>query len=630
MSFGVKYTGPDGRQRSFRMDSVPKEGSELADIASGRGRFPDFRRTADQNRRPAEAKPEVDVMPGGGVVKGRNGMLCLMGEESSPLVEGVKLFASVNGRKGYHTLDEIDTPTGGGARVGPADECDQEDPVAEDRPKSDGVGWATSVTGRMLAKRESGHTVIYQYTKDLLVSPGQRLVGVTAEHRRVVGLIPGGDGDDWPFRTKWVGSEDDGGWAMYLPRGCVTLDGVGVDVTGGLTQAEYGDEDLTDWYMLGVDSGEVWVVASRVDEGGGKSDRYVTARIVFEEQDAESDMEGRFLICSISEGGDGGHGTVTHIQASCLRIFNLDDCQPWPFMVRWFGDKEDGAYGMYLPLGCVNAYGQDVDVTDGLTPIGGAEDWYETPSRSGPISVRVDESEDGESVTGEIFAGEPSSHEEEDENVFESKICDISDDCITQIQASRLFVSRENMWDGLSVSAVEDENGEQVVPTTLGLLDFQKDGFWSESYSFHTLLFEVGKDSDYNENVEKLRDSHVLIRRKQTVGEEEKFVLEYLPIGRLHRPLMELDEQKNKSLGMRWDSDKEAWILWCGDEGGNDEGGNDEGGGPSEVSFIGTDGVEGNKSDKFTFANFQSSDEESNVVVKCDQEGNITIGAYYV
>ena len=507
MGFGVKYTGPDGKKRSFEMDSVPRKGSELADIASGRGRFPDFRRSAEQDRRPAVAKTEADVMPGGGVVKGRNGMLCLMGEESSPLIEGVRLFASVNGRKGYHTLDEIDMPSGGGARVGPAGECDQEDPVADHRQKSDGAGWATSVTGRLFAKREGGHTVVYQYTKDLLVSPGQRLVGVTEERRRVVCLIPEGDGGDWPFKTKWVGTDEDGGWAMYLPDGCLMVD-----------------------------------------------DR-------------------------------------------------------------------------------------NVSVSEGMAEVEGQTGWFELDAGSGPVSVRITWPEEGgaDDVVAEIFYGEASSGSE-DGNVSEYKLCEIYDDYVEQIQASRLFVSSDVKCDELSLSKVKDENGEPVEPTKLGLLDFQDDGWWRTSgHKFSDLLLSEKLDGDSTSTSQNLKnDTDILIRRRQQVGDVEKYVLEYIPIGDVHRIRLELDDEKNKSLGLRWDPDKEAWILWCEGGGG---GGDDD---PPSAGVKCVTGIEvvGGETDvanarlKITYSDGEekfiqiTSAEDSNVKAKA-VDGNLELGVYY-
>lgn len=197
MGIGVSYTGYDGRQRRFDAADGTDAKRQLADF------MPAARRHTGDALRDAMARlpgtaPQVQsgakVMPGGSVVESRDG-LCLRGEEGSPLVEGVKMFASVNGSKGFKTMAEIDPP-GSAVLCGPAFGCSDIDEDAS-------VGKAGEPSKVPFVSRNameydsiSGLVTFYEFIRENVYSPGGRWVGCTKERRRVVGsfIIGGGSG----------------------------------------------------------------------------------------------------------------------------------------------------------------------------------------------------------------------------------------------------------------------------------------------------------------------------------------------------------------------------------------------------------------------------------------------------
>lgn len=196
MGIGISYTGHDGRTRSF---SSGEEARSFLDSLNGSAK----RHTGEALREAMAKLPspvygqngKAQVLPGGSVVDSSGG-LCLRGEEHSPLVEGVKMFASVNGSKGFKTLPEIDPP-GSASVCGPTFGCDDEDEDPSEAREGEAVRIPFVSRTKMAVDESSGMVTIYEFIREIVFSPGGRLVGCTKERRRVVGsFIPGGEGGE--------------------------------------------------------------------------------------------------------------------------------------------------------------------------------------------------------------------------------------------------------------------------------------------------------------------------------------------------------------------------------------------------------------------------------------------------
>ena len=196
MGIGVSYTGHDGKTRHF--DNGETARKFLDSIA------PEAKRhTGEALRHAMQGLPSpmqgmsnrTRVLPGGSVVESPNG-LCLRGEETSPLVEGVKMFASVNGSKGFKTIAEIDPP-GSTPLKGPAFGCDDEDEDASVVKAGEAasipfLSRTKSVGGEWRQQELNGENVTcceicdYEYIREMEFSASGRMVGCTKERRRLV------------------------------------------------------------------------------------------------------------------------------------------------------------------------------------------------------------------------------------------------------------------------------------------------------------------------------------------------------------------------------------------------------------------------------------------------------------
>lgn len=213
MGIGISYTGRNGTRqfsatdgadamrqlqtlvaaRKKNVEDAMALASQSMDSMSGstrRSRLADLSKAGSP---PGNDDAPKKVMPGGSVVDGPSG-LCLRGEEQNPLVEGVKIFSSVNGRKGFHSIDEIDLDTGG-ATCGPKFGCDSED--ADDSEAPSGKAVRIPFVSRNCMKVDEGADgmiTIYEFVRELVFSPGGRRVFCTGERRRVVGSFVPGEG----------------------------------------------------------------------------------------------------------------------------------------------------------------------------------------------------------------------------------------------------------------------------------------------------------------------------------------------------------------------------------------------------------------------------------------------------
>ena len=195
MGIGISYTGHDGKTRKF--DSGEDARSFLDRLV------PASRQSAASGLQSALAKagqsPLVGgnaprLMTGGSVVNG-NGGICLRGEEYSPLVEGVKVFASVNGSKGFKTIDEID-PSGAADVCGPMFGCNSDDEDTSTMAYGSPVRIPFVSRTRLVKDETNNQIVVYEFIREMVFSKSGRLVGCSQERRRVVGsFFPGEDGE---------------------------------------------------------------------------------------------------------------------------------------------------------------------------------------------------------------------------------------------------------------------------------------------------------------------------------------------------------------------------------------------------------------------------------------------------
>ena len=213
MGIGISYTGHDGRQRRIDAADAADAKRQLADFMPAAKRHTGEALRDVMSRVQGIGTPQssrAKVVPGGSVVDSRDG-LCLRGEEMSPLVEGVKMFASVNGSKGFKTVEDIDPP-GSAVLCGPAFGCDDIDEDAS-------VGKAGVASRRPFVSRTklehdpiTGLITMYEFIREDIFSPGGRWVGCTKERRRVVGsFMPGagGEGKYGVMLFSSVADEDD-------------------------------------------------------------------------------------------------------------------------------------------------------------------------------------------------------------------------------------------------------------------------------------------------------------------------------------------------------------------------------------------------------------------------------------
>ena len=214
MGIGISYTGHDGRQRHFDAADGADAKRQLSDIMPAARRHTGDALRDAMARLPGMAPPSQNctkVMPGGSVVDSRDG-LCLRGEEQTPLVEGVKMFASVNGSKGFKSMDEIDPP-GSAAVCGPMFGCDSEDEDSAEATGGEAVRIPFVSRTKMAIDEATGMVTVYEFIREMVFSPEGRMVGCTKERRRVVGsFLPGTDGEGngkYCVRPFFIGTEDD-------------------------------------------------------------------------------------------------------------------------------------------------------------------------------------------------------------------------------------------------------------------------------------------------------------------------------------------------------------------------------------------------------------------------------------
>lgn len=218
MGVGVNFFGSGGQRQSFNVDGVPQNGSALDKIVKMQNANNEFleraRRGVSPNPLSESDKGKVKLtendtpaflskklMPGGSVVSGIYG-ICLKGEENTPLIPGKKFYGAIDGRKGFFSIEEADPPVNG-VRIGSPDGSADTEANDDHRDSNDGTGWRIPLQGRTCAEKDpvNGQIIVYEMSKELIVSPNGRIVGVTGEKRRIVtSFLPGGGACEFAVR----------------------------------------------------------------------------------------------------------------------------------------------------------------------------------------------------------------------------------------------------------------------------------------------------------------------------------------------------------------------------------------------------------------------------------------------
>ena len=212
---GVSFTGHDGRKSSFSVQGAEDAASRMAGLtgsiresqSDAQGILLAAKRAREgvqANAAPPQRRERV--MPGGSVVRGTDGALCLRGEEAGPLVPGTKVYGAKDGGKGFFSLDEIDPPVHGsvvGRAVG--DDSQSFDASDAKRDGPDGTAWAMRVQTDEKAEKDpvAELVTVYKYFRLLYFSAAGRVVGCSEEWREVAfEFMPGsgGEGGRWEVR----------------------------------------------------------------------------------------------------------------------------------------------------------------------------------------------------------------------------------------------------------------------------------------------------------------------------------------------------------------------------------------------------------------------------------------------
>ncbi len=204
---GVSYTGHDGRRENFGVNGAEELAARMSGLAGrsvnesandAQGLLREARRAALAKRpQPPAPAAREKVMPGGSVVRGMDGGLCLRGEENNPLVIGRKIYAAKDGGKGFFSFDEIDPPTHGkvvGKDVG--DDTQSLDADKAEKALPDGVAWSMRVATDERAQKDenTGLVTVFKYFRKLYFSAAGRIVGCSGEWREVAYAFLAGGG----------------------------------------------------------------------------------------------------------------------------------------------------------------------------------------------------------------------------------------------------------------------------------------------------------------------------------------------------------------------------------------------------------------------------------------------------
>lgn len=268
---GCIYVGNDGKRRDIDISAAAASPGGFKNLMDSLGAGVPGQSRARRNAPVMPPLPGIGnahvphggsgaPMPGSAIVDTQQG-LALRGEEGNPLVEGKKVYSSVDGRKGYHTLDEIDPVPGGGRRVGPPQTTDDPEEDGDSVDGFDGKGVTVPSLTRLHFEQVGRVCTLKQFESERAYSPGRRLANVSPEtSREVATWLAGGDeGEDvaFPYEVRDFGTERAPMMAIHLPSNILMVAGAYVNVSEGMQRYDAGDGN--DWFVLPVTDGEVYM-----------------------------------------------------------------------------------------------------------------------------------------------------------------------------------------------------------------------------------------------------------------------------------------------------------------------------------------------------------------------------------
>lgn len=201
MGIGVKYYSGNIR-KSFNVEGVPPAGSDLDGFVRhskmlAENGLKGFIGRGKSNT--LKSMPNVADLPGlsgeklcGSLVESLNGKICLSGEENETQPDGRRVYGAVNGQRGWHKINDIDSPVSC-VRVGPeAGYCDVEADTST-RNVNENTGFELSVDSRVvLAEIDMAgipNQAVYSFSRTLRFTPGGRLFEIGPEKRQLIGIV---------------------------------------------------------------------------------------------------------------------------------------------------------------------------------------------------------------------------------------------------------------------------------------------------------------------------------------------------------------------------------------------------------------------------------------------------------
>jgi hypothetical protein len=199
MGIGVHYFS-GGKRKSFDLPGVPAAGSEADRMLripkrDGAGHAVKL----DETDTPGFLSDKLS-----GSISSFGGRVCLKGEEVDGNPMGKKVYATVDGARGWFPLSAVD-PAGVGSIVGPDPGFSSVE--ADTRSfKLDGSGFGVNVCSRVVMAPidVAGHeqTAIYAFFRAIIFSPLGRVIEIGPEKRQMLGMFKQGGGGSSKFGVR--------------------------------------------------------------------------------------------------------------------------------------------------------------------------------------------------------------------------------------------------------------------------------------------------------------------------------------------------------------------------------------------------------------------------------------------
>ena len=383
MGVSVSFSG-GGKHRSFDLTGVPTgEAETFLGNRKKKAIIPDNIRRAmhPQPIDPTVAEKEGKVklnafdmrpdtldkktMPGSAVIASATG-LCLEGEQTNPVVLGTKFYSSHNGKKGFHSISELD-PSASPARVGVLGEGKEGADTAESQ---EGTPSAFQVSSRLVMETDDlGRKVLVEYDKDIETTPFGRFAKVTGERRRIVGIVSENKKDKpHPFEVRY-----DRGWMIWLPsEELLTYNNSAISITDNLLAK--GGIHKDGWYkvdsILPKEGGSLYLNIEKGDSESEGDSETITASF--------ADASGGDISILISETTLDPVTWRTEVRASVTSAIRLGGGSGetlHPYKVRF--SEEFWSWEIYLPTEeCFVIGDVPTSVTGNLEPSPAENGWY--------------------------------------------------------------------------------------------------------------------------------------------------------------------------------------------------------------------------------------------------------------